>query len=155
LGLNPFVALFLGVAGNLTTTIPVLLLLKPVSGWLSKKIALFERFFDWLFEHTRIKHSHRIDRYGVIGIFIVVAIPAPGMGPWTGSLIAFIFGTRFWPSLIAIVSGTIVGGLILLSGTMGFIALTNLYNPLVSISIVLSLTLMGYLIWRRKQKINN
>lgn len=144
----PAAALFLGIAGNLVPVAPLLLFLEPVSRWLAERIAFFKRLFDWLFEHTRKRHSERMERYGVAGIFIVTAIPAPGMGPWTGCLIAFLFGTDFWPSMLAIIGGTLVACSLLLAGSLGFAAFSRVSSPLVSGIILLALIGLGYLIWR-------
>ncbi len=152
LDVTPMVALPLGILGNLTPVVPLLLFLEPVSNWISKKISLFERFFNYLFEHTRRRHSHKMDRYGIIGIFITAAIPAPGMGPWSASLVAFIFGTDFWPAFIAIIAGTVVAGLIFVAAALGLIALTNLGSPLISSSIILLLIILGVMIWRNQKK---
>lgn len=153
LGLAPPVVFLLGVMGNLVLVPPVLLLLEPVSNRLSDKIAFFKRVFDWLFEHTRRRHSARMDRYGVAGIFVATAIPAPGMGPWTGCLIAFLFGVRFWPAMLAIIGGTLLASLLLLAGSMGFIAIAEISSPLISGIILLVLIGLGFIIWRSSNKV--
>lgn len=151
LGVPPSTALLLGIAGNLVPVVPLLLFLEPVSRWLSEKFAFFQSLFDWLYRYTRKKHSKRIDRYGIFGIFIVAAIPAPGMGPWSGSLVAFIFGASFWPSFLAIIAGTIVAASLLLAGSLGFLALNQLYNPVISAVIITVLAAIAYM-FRRNQR---
>ena len=41
----------------------------------------------WLEEKT-LKKRDKIDKYGVWGLLLFVAIPLPGTGGWTGALLA-------------------------------------------------------------------
>lgn len=52
-------------------------------------------------------------RYLFWGLFIFVAIPLPGTGAWTGSLIATLLGLRLRDSFFAIALGVITSGLIM------------------------------------------
>ena len=55
-------------------------------------------------ERTRIRAGPRVKRYGLLGLFIFVALPLPGTGVWTGALAAFLLGiprARSVPVLVA------------------------------------------------------
>ena len=54
-----------------------------------------------------------IGTYELLGLFLFVAIPLPGTGAWTGSLIAAILRLRLVKATIAILTGVMASGLIM------------------------------------------
>lgn len=106
-------AFVLSVAGNIVPVIPVLLLLDSVSKYLMR-YPFFDKFFKWLFEHTR-KKSDIVEKYETLGLMIFVAIPLPLTGAWSGCVAAFIFGIRFWYAFAAISLGVFIAGVIVLA----------------------------------------
>ncbi|MDY6780649.1 MAG: small multi-drug export protein [Halobacteria archaeon] len=112
-------AYLLGVLGNIVPVVPLLLLLRPVSEFLSKHSRLFEGFFDWLFERTRRKMESRYEKYGALALVPFVAIPLPVTGAWTGCAAAFVFGIRFRYSFPAIVGGITVSGFVVTAASAG------------------------------------
>ena len=105
-------AYFISVIGNLVPVVFILLLIEPVYRYLSSRISFFERFFTWLFERTRSKHSAKFKRWEELALIILVAIPLPFTGAWTGSLCAFVFGIPFKKAFPLIALGVIMAGLI-------------------------------------------
>jgi uncharacterized membrane protein len=118
-GYAPLDAYILAVVGTLLPVIPLLLLLDPVSRWLSEHSDTFHRFFTWLFERTRV-HSPRFERWGTLALFLFVAVPLPTTGAWSGCAAAFVFGIRFAPAFTAIAAGTLVAALITMLPFLGF-----------------------------------
>ena len=98
------------VIGNMIPIPFVLLFLEPVSEWLRKRSAHIDRFFTWLFERTRRKHSKTFEKWRDVALCIFVGIPLPGTGAWSGALAAFVFDVPFWPALIAIFGGVLLAG---------------------------------------------
>ncbi len=129
----------LAVLGNLVPIVPLLLLLDPLSTAL-RRIPLFDRFFEWLFERTR-RRGTVVERYEALGLMIFVAIPLPVTGAWTGTVAALLFGIPFRKALLAISAGVCIAGAIVttltLAGVVGGIiaavvllslAVKTLYN---------------------------
>ena len=83
------------VLGNMAPVIILLRFLGPVSKYLSHRSYFFNRFFIWLFERTRNNHGDKFKRLKEVALIILVAIPLPFTGAWTGSICAFIFGIKF------------------------------------------------------------
>jgi uncharacterized membrane protein len=110
-GMPWFKAFLISYIGNLVPVPLILWLLKPIVKLISK-IAIFDRFFKWLFERTRRKGDKVITKYEEIGLLAFVAIPLPGTGAWTGALIAFLFGLNFKKSLLVISLGVLIAGVI-------------------------------------------
>lgn len=114
-GLSPFAAWFYSVAGTYFAMVLIVFLLDPIAKILSKWFSLFEKFFDWLFEHTRKRANGKMEKYGSWAIFILAATPIPFLGGLTGALAAFVFGVPYKKSLPLLLVGTMVsGGIVLL-----------------------------------------
>jgi uncharacterized membrane protein len=100
------------VIGNIIPVVFILFLLKSVSGFLMRYSNFFNRFLSWLFERTRKKHSAKFERWEEFALIVLVAIPLPFTGAWTGSLCAFVFGIPFKKAFPLIVIGVVIAGLI-------------------------------------------
>lgn len=118
MGLSPVLATIISIIGNLIP-IPFLLLLVPkVFNWLRDK-KLTKKFIAWL-EQKADKHSKTIEKYGYMGLVILVAIPLPGTGAWTGALVASCLNMQKKKSLAAIILGVLIAGFIVFAITYGF-----------------------------------
>ncbi len=100
----------LALLGNLIPVIPLYFLLQPVSAAFSR-IPLFKAFFNWLFKHTK-KRAEIVQRYEAFGLMLFVAIPLPITGAWTGTIAAALFRIRFKYTILAVISGIIIAGVI-------------------------------------------
>lgn len=59
-------------------------------------------------------------------LFLFVGIPLPGTGAWTGTLAASILGMKFKHTVIAVMAGVILAGLIMMALSFGiFSAVTG------------------------------
>ena len=54
-----------------------------------------------------------VTRYRYLGLFILVAIPLPGTGAWTGALVAALLDIRLKNAVPAIFFGVLTAGLIM------------------------------------------
>ena len=119
-GLSPWTAYFVSVVGNMLP-IPILILLtRRVLLWL-KKYPSFRSFAEKL-EAKAHKNSEKVLKYGFWGLLILVAIPLPGTGAWTGALVASVMDLRLRSSLPAIGLGVAAAGLIVLAVSCGVMA---------------------------------
>ncbi|MEM4188828.1 MAG: small multi-drug export protein [Candidatus Hadarchaeum sp.] len=108
------------VLGNMIPIPLILTFLDPVSTWLMERSRLMDRFFKWLFQRTRKKHSHAFERWRDLALCLFVAVPLPGTGAWTGALAAFLFGIPFSRAIVSIFSGVLIAGAIVTSVTYFF-----------------------------------
>lgn len=125
-------AFFWSVLGNSLAGVIVVLFLEPVSNLL-RRMEVFNRFFDWLFERTRRNHSKSFEKYQDIALLIFVAIPLPMTGAWSGAAAAFVFGIKKASAIPMIVLGVVGAGIIVTLVSTGAIHLggflTNLFVP--------------------------
>ncbi|MBI2042287.1 MAG: small multi-drug export protein [Candidatus Nealsonbacteria bacterium] len=113
----------LAVMGNVIPVFFILWLLETVSNFLSRHFYFFNRFFAWLFERTRDHHKHSFERWETLALVILVAIPLPLTGAWTGALAAFVFGIPAKKAFLLITAGVMIAGAIVTLATLGIINL--------------------------------
>lgn len=114
-------AYLFSVIGNIIPIVFILWLLEAVSGFLSRHSVSFERLFKWLFTRTRDRHKNKFERWKEFALVVLVAIPLPFTGAWTGALAAFVFGIPFRKAFPLIAAGVAIAGLIVAFATQGII----------------------------------
>ena len=115
-------AYLFSVLGNLVPLILIISVLNPISKILSEKIYFFNRFFNWLFSHTRRADLSLFEKWGEkLAVIILVAIPIPFIGGWTGAICAFVFGIPFKKALPLVTIGCLIAGVIVTLLTLGII----------------------------------
>lgn len=123
-GLDPWLAFAVGFVGNMLP-IPILILLtRKIIEWL-KKHNMLVKLTAWL-ENKGSKGAQKVQKYSFWGLFVLVAIPLPGTGAWTGALVASLLDMRLKRALPAIAMGVAVAGLIVLLVTYGVISAGSL-----------------------------
>lgn len=123
-GLDPWLAFAVGFVGNMLP-IPILILLtRKIIEWL-KKHNMLVKLTAWL-ENKGSKGVQKVQKYSFWGLFILVAIPLPGTGAWTGALVASLLDMRLKRALPAIAMGVASAGLIVLLVTYGVISAGSL-----------------------------
>ncbi len=108
-------AFFWSVLGNIIPPFFLIFFLEKITQFLSERNYFFRNFFNWLFERTRKKTEKKIIKFGYWGLFILVAIPLPMTGAWTGSIASFLLGLDKKISIPVIFLGIIVAGIVVLS----------------------------------------
>ncbi len=109
-GMHPLEAFVLGVFGNLLPIVPLLWTFRPITAWLRERTIL-RRSIEWLWTRN-LNKSRSIRTYGLIGLAVFVAVPAPGTGAWTGAMIASLLKMPLWPAAGAIAAGVLAAGVI-------------------------------------------
>ncbi len=115
--------LLVAITGTMIPIFFLLLLLPWLVNFLTKRSALADRFFTWLFQRTREKFYKNYSLYGNLGLAIFVAIPLPMTGAWSGAVAAFVFGIPYWRALGWIFLGVVVSGLIIMVLSLGLFSI--------------------------------
>ena len=117
-GLSVPAAFIIAVIGNLVP-IPVLVVFtRKVFEWLRTKSDRLDRMVSRL-ESKAEKNQEVVNRYKFWGLVLLVAIPLPGMGAWTGALVAAMMDMRLKNAKPAITLGVIIAGIIVTTVTYG------------------------------------
>jgi len=112
LGLSPLKSFAISLFGNIIIIPFLLLLFKPTirffarTNLLKKPAAFIVKKID--------QRASKVIKYELIGLFLLVAIPLPTTGAWTGCGVASLLKLDYKKSLIYISAGVISAGLIVL-----------------------------------------
>lgn len=120
-GLPPLTACALAVLGNLVPVPFIMLLIRRVFDWL-RDSAVFGPKIVWLERRAHLK-GRVVRKYRLLGLVILVGIPLPGTGAWTGALVAALLDIRLRHAVPAIFVGLLIAAAITLAVTMGVIHL--------------------------------
>ena len=96
--------------GNMIPIPFILLFIRQIFKWMRKSRHL-GKLIDKL-EAKADKHRDKIEKYGVWGLLLLVAIPLPGTGGWTGALVAAVMDLRIRRALPVIAIGVLIAGII-------------------------------------------
>lgn len=123
LGLSPIHSLIISFIGSMIPVPFILFTIRPIFNYL-KETRTFNRLVNRLTDGTK-SNSEKIRKYGFWGLILVVAIPLPGTGVWSGSLVAALMNLRFKWAFPAIMLGNIIAGVLIVlisSGVLNVIA---------------------------------
>lgn len=114
-GLEPHLAFIVAFLGNLVPVPFIVIFIRKVFAWIRTKSDFFNRLVSRM-EEKAAKNAEKVYKYENIGLFLLVAIPLPGTGAWTGALVAAFLDMRLKRCVLPIVLGVLVAGLIVFSG---------------------------------------
>jgi len=104
-------AYFISIIGNMIPVPLIILFLRHFIKYM-RRIKVFDRFFNWLFERTRRKTGAKLEKYEEVALILFVAIPLPVTGAWTGAIAAWLFDMEFKKSLLYIFIGVLIAGVV-------------------------------------------
>lgn len=120
-GLPPAAACVTAILGNLLPVPVIMLLARRVFNWL-RDTRLFGPRIVWLERRAHLK-GRIVRKYRLLGLVILVAVPLPGTGAWTGALVASLLDIRMRNALPAILLGLVIAGALVTLLTLGIIHL--------------------------------
>lgn len=121
-GLPMYLAVTASVIGNMLPVPFLILFTRRVFEWLRRNIPKLDGFIGRL-EARADSKKDIVLKYKFWGLLILVAIPLPGTGAWTGALVAAVLNLRIKKSLPAIFGGVLVAAAIVTLVTLGIISI--------------------------------
>lgn len=122
MGLPIPLAFLAGVIGNMIPVPFVILFIRKAFKWVRVHLPRLGNFVTRLERRAYAKSEHVVD-YEAWGLLLFVAIPLPGTGAWTGSLIAAVMDLRLKSAVPVIFCGVVIAGLIMTALTYGVAAM--------------------------------
>lgn len=122
LGLPLIPCIITCVLGNMVPVPFIIIFIQRIFAWMRRKSAKLDALVSKL-EAKAYKNKELVDKYELLGLLILVAIPLPGTGAWTGALLAALLGIRLKNAFPAIFGGVIIAGIIVGVLTGGVVAL--------------------------------
>lgn len=111
MGLTFWKAFVICYIGNMLPIPFILLFIRKIFNWLKrfqKTRTIIEKI-----ELRSIRKADNVKKFRLFGLFLLVAIPLPGTGGWTGSLVADLLDIRVKHSLPVIAAGVLCAGVIM------------------------------------------
>lgn len=121
-GLDAAIAIPAAIVGNLIPVPFILLFIRKIFDWMER----FSPKLGKLVTALRRRADEKSDvvlKYAFWGLVILVAIPLPGTGAWTGALVASMLNMRIKKAFPAIALGVIIAGIIVACVTYGVVEL--------------------------------
>jgi uncharacterized membrane protein len=112
MGLEPQIAIPLCVLANMIPIIPVIVCIQHILRWMRHHGKTMRRFAI-LLQWRVTRHRKVLDRYAWMGLMLLTAIPIPGTGAWTASMLAGLTGVRIRYAFPAIAMGVVLASLIM------------------------------------------
>jgi uncharacterized membrane protein len=109
------------IIGNMVPVPFIYLFARKVLEWGADK-PVIGKFFSWCLtkgEHGGEKLQAKAGRGLFLALLLFVGIPLPGTGAWTGTLAASILDMDFKSSVLAVMLGVLLAGIIMMIGSIG------------------------------------
>ena len=110
-GISPLTAFIISVVANILI-IPVIFLFLDYINWFFLKNKTYEKAFNYYINRKVQKVKTKYEHLELTVLFLFVAIPLPGTGAYTGTLLSWFFGLDRKKSFLIIALGVIVAGII-------------------------------------------
>ena len=117
-GLNLWTAIIASVLGNLVPVPFIILFIRRIFAWMRAHMPKLDGLVTRR-EKKAEKNRAAVEKYAFWGRAILVAIPLPGTGAWTGALVAAMMEMRLKRAFPAIVIGVVIAGVIVSVVTYG------------------------------------
>ena len=120
LGLEYPLALTAAVLGNMVPVPFIIIYIRRIFAWLRRHWSALDGLITRLESRADVK-GDKVRRYGALGLLILVAIPLPGTGAWTGALVAALLDLPLRRAVPVIFAGVCMAAAIMTGITFGVI----------------------------------
>ena len=117
-GLNLWTAIIASMLGNLIPVPFIILFIRKIFAWMRAHMPKLNGLVLRM-EKKAEKNRAAVEKYAFWGLVILVAIPLPGTGAWTGALVAAMMEMRLKRAFPAIAIGVAIAGVIVSVITYG------------------------------------
>lgn len=117
-GLDVGTAMAVSIVGNLIPVPFIIIFIRKIFKWMQNHSEVLARIVHKM-EEKADKKKDKVLKYEFWGLLILVAIPLPGTGAWTGALVAAMLDMRLTRAFPAIATGVVVAGIIVTVATYG------------------------------------
>ena len=120
--LSPLLIYIVAIIGNCLPVPFILFFIRKILAWMqTSRVGFFRKVATFVVEKGE-RGFARVQKYATVGLFLFVAIPLPGTGAWTGSLIAALLDMKKRYAFLSIVLGVLTAGIIMSLITGGVLA---------------------------------
>lgn len=121
-GIDIVPAYIIAVVGNLIPIPFIILFIRKIFDWMKRKSEKLGALVAKL-EAKADRNKQKVLKYEFWGLVLLVAIPLPGTGAWTGALVAAMLNMQLKRALPAIAIGVVIAGVAVSLVTVGAVSL--------------------------------
>lgn len=118
LGLDVVPTFLLAVVTNILVCFPVRFILAAFYKTVLTRLPLFDRYLA----SVRARGHPKVERYGLLGLVLFVAVPLPVTGAYTGTILSWLLNMEWKRSFLGVAIGVVIAGVIVTCVTLGIIA---------------------------------
>ena len=122
MGLPLPLAVTASVIGNMLPVPFIILFIRRIYLWLQRRIPPLRGLLERLERRVEEKKD-LVLRYQFWGLLLLVAVPLPGTGAWTGAMVAAVMDLRIKRAVPAIFGGVLLAAAVVTAITMGIFSL--------------------------------
>ncbi len=111
LGLSPWQCALAAIIGNMIPVPFIILFIRKIFDFLRKHWPRMGRFVEKM-EAKAERKKPLVQKYAIFGLVLLVAIPLPGTGAWTGALVAAMLDIRMKRAIPCVFLGVILAAAI-------------------------------------------
>ena len=147
LGLNIFIYYPVAIIANMIPVPFIYLFARKILEW-GKDKKIIGKFFTWCLEKGEKGGAKLKKTAGTTGTFfallLFVGIPIPGTGAWTGTLAASFLNLGFKTSILAVMLGVLIAGVIMSLGSkiVSILGWPGLIGILVGIIAIITIVII-------------
>ncbi len=119
LGLDPIFTFSVSLLVNSFLFFPIFFILEMFYWKFLSRIKLVKKYV----EKAREKGKPYVEKYGIVGITLLMLLPSPFSGTYTASILSWFLGLDWKKSFLAIFLGSFLGGIFVLLISLGAINL--------------------------------
>ncbi len=121
LGLEPSLVFVVAVIANMAIFWPTRLALT----WFYQTVFRKIPYFDAYLSRVRSRGQPKVEKYGLFGLILLVAVPLPITGAYTGTIVSWLLAMSWLRSFVAVVIGVLCAGVIVMLATLGVISIAT------------------------------
>ena len=118
LGLEPALTYVVAVVTNILVFFPARLVLDVFYRSVLHRLPLFDRYLH----RVRERGKPKVDKYGLVGLALFVAVPLPITGAYTGTVLSWLLDMDWKRAFVAVAAGVVLAGVIVMLITMGVVS---------------------------------
>lgn len=117
-GLGIWTAYLAAVIGNMLPVPFILVYIRRILRWMRQRLPRLNSLVDKVERKAHLK-GRKVTKYKYLGLAILVAIPLPGTGAWTGALAAAFLDMPLRKAIPSILAGVLIAGVLISALTFG------------------------------------
>ena len=117
LGLDPVLTFVVALIANILVFFPARFVLNVFYRSLLHRLPLFDRYLL----RVRERGKPTVDKYGLVGLVLFVAVPLPITGAYTGTVLSWLLAMDWKRAFAGVTAGVVIAGIVVMLVTMGVV----------------------------------